>query len=471
MTLAQPPAAAPAPTPTAAPPPAQQPAPSGAVPQDTGPESQGGYRLRLRGPQGQITFSRDVGEIDRLIAQGYDVIRDDGSVAQITNFGGGRLIDNRPINTALTGQMTPEQQQALQEAGISTGGSGGSGSSTDEWNALVEEMGLAPIPSIDRIDLGDLPMMNPNWAPGFEGGYFNTTENVAQRIEDFYNEGGFPTAQAAQHNMGGIPQVNAQTPDSFAALEFLLSGQGFDPATMARMRAGAADDIAGQARAQRGSGRLMAEQAGLAGSPAAMAIEAQANRRQGDATTRAMNDLEVANARQGMQNLTTGAGMEMSRQMSASQQANLVALQNASNILQAMSQNVANSQQTNMANFAGEQDRRMEQAGRQSDVLAQAGNQFNSATLGRQIGADRDNTNNQIDWRLNQAQLDRDRDRFNAGNQMQRYGWDSSNMINLANNTQANAFYNSGNQLALNRNSNSRWGDTFDDIATGVAGA
>lgn len=84
----------------------------------------GGFRLPLRGPNGDWKYSRDVGEIDSLIKQGYVVYRrggsGDGTPANVeTNWNntGGTLIDGLPLNTVLTGTITDDQRRALLASG------------------------------------------------------------------------------------------------------------------------------------------------------------------------------------------------------------------------------------------------------------------------------------------------------------------------------------------------------------------
>ena len=80
----------------------------------------GGFRLRLWSPQAGYRFSRNIGEIDQLIAAGHKVIRDDGAEALVDRNWqgtGGSTIDSLPVNTVLTGRIAPEQKRALQQAG------------------------------------------------------------------------------------------------------------------------------------------------------------------------------------------------------------------------------------------------------------------------------------------------------------------------------------------------------------------
>ena len=228
---------------------------------------------------------------------------------------------------------------------------------------------------------------------------------------DYYGPEGFPP----RRQFGGIPQPRAQTPQQFEALQFLLSGQGYDPATMARMRAGATDAAAMAGRSQAGTARLMGQQSGLAGSPAALALEAGARRRQGDVTTRALNEIEIANAMQGMQNLQTGAGMELNRQTAGASMANQMALANASNILSGMQQNVANQQQTNLFNIGNRMGQQMTQAGQQAQLYGTGAQNWNQAQTQRANQAAFFNPGQQMARDFTQAELDRQEKMAEAG--------------------------------------------------------
>jgi hypothetical protein len=250
------------------------------------------------------------------------------------------------------------------------------------------------------------------------------TPQTSALINDLMQQGfvsqGITDAPAVQaQGYGGIPQPTAQTPQQFEALQFLLSGQGFDPATMSRMRARATDAAAMAGRSGAGTARLLGQQAGLAGSPAAMALEAGVRRQQGDATTRALNEIEIANAMQGMQNRVTGAGMELNRQTSGAAMANQMALSNASNILSGMQQNVANVQQTHMTNIGNVVGQGMTRAGQQTGLYGQGSQAYNQAALGLAGQAPFFNAANQNAWSARQAELDRERALANAGFQRQ----------------------------------------------------
>lgn len=90
----------------------------GTIPQDNQPGNNGGFRIRMRGPNGQWVFSRDHSWIAHALQNGWEAVGDDGGKLNATSFGGGWLIDGVPINAALTGEMTQEQADALRAGGL-----------------------------------------------------------------------------------------------------------------------------------------------------------------------------------------------------------------------------------------------------------------------------------------------------------------------------------------------------------------
>lgn len=282
---------------------------------------------------------------------------------------------------------------------------------------------LSNIPQTPQINLGTMPTNSTTFGSDVLGQYGANTSATGQQIAGAYG-GQFPTMQAAQLDLSQLPQLTPTLANQSSALQFLLSGQGYDPATLAAMNAGVTDNAANAGLSARSSDRIAAEQAGIAGSPAAMALESNANRDQAASTQQGLNQVQIQNAQQGMQNLTAGAGLENSRQLTNSQMANTMALQSAQNIIQGMNQNVANTQAANSTNFQGQQQKAMGSAQDQSNFAANQGSALNSAVLGKASNADTQNTNNANAWALNQANLDQNNNQFNVNTGENR--WKSS---------------------------------------------
>ena len=111
------------------------------------------FQLRMKGPgPNDWKFSNDVAEIDKLLNEGWQPIGDEGNVLNVESFNGGTLIDGLPINTVLTGLMSPAQRTALINGG--------------KWNPEWEPGGNLPI----RIDENALNGSTGNTPPPTTGG-------------------------------------------------------------------------------------------------------------------------------------------------------------------------------------------------------------------------------------------------------------------------------------------------------------
>ena len=304
--------------------------------------------------------------------------------------------------------------------------------------------GLSDIPEIGAIDLPETPNVSATFSPEINTRIWDVMNQTRSDIGSAY-QGDFPTMEAAQMDRGDIPQPSAMTPERFDQLDFLLSGQGFSPDVMARLRADTTEDISRMGAAQRGAGRIAAERAGLADSGAGLALENQANRNTANATSRAMNALEIENANRGLENLRMGAGMEMGRLTDTAAMKNQMAIENAARLFSGMQQNLANVQQRNLVNTQNQQDREMQRAGKQADFSANSGQQFNAAQLGRATEADTFNVGNRINRGLNQAQLNRQRDMFNVGTKENRYGQAFQGAMGLIGGANPAPYYNMAN--------------------------
>ena len=339
-----------------------------------------------------------------------------GQPSSATGFGG---LSGLQGDDGGSGPVDP-----ITAVGGSAGGGGGNGTDGN----FYEPLGLPPDSWFEtpQNNLGEMPEMNSGWQPGFEGNFFNTAENVRNRLGQIY-ESPLEQMNAAQINRGEVPQPNANPTDSFEQLQFLLSGQGFDPKTIAQMKANAGDTLASGNAARMSAGRMAAQRAGLGSSGISVALQDQAARDNAAGLNQANNQIDIQNAMQGIKNLTTGAGMELNRGQTNAQQANLMALQNAQMMFQAMQQNTANSQQANLTNTQNRVGQQMTSQNAQSNQMANAGNQFGQATLNQAANANQQNAANRYNWNLSQANLNQRNNEFNMGNRNTRY----NNALNI----------------------------------------
>lgn len=417
------------------------------------------------------------------------------------------------------------------------------------WSAMPQGMSSAPvtrvpntrggisydefdIPEIGDITLGDTPMISNTFSPEFAQQYGDFARGRAQDIGNYYN---FTTPQMQAAQIGRAPQaalstpeamqmyqaatpgavnpIQARTPEGFEALDFLLQGQGFDDATMSKMRGRAMDDSAQALASRLSRGKIAAQQAGLGpGSGAALALQDQAAKEGLAAQQRALYDLDIQNAMTGMENrrlgsqmelgrrtdaanmgnqvgmfnnqleqgrLTNAANMqnqvglanqqmEMNRRTDAASMANANALANAGMMLQTMSQNAQMQQQANQVNNQNQMGQQMQRASDQSQFTSSMGQNYGNAMTQRNIGADQQNAANQINQNNNQAQLDRQRDMFNVGTGENRYGMGLNAHMQLIGNSNPSGYAQSGAQLGSNYQPNMTGANALQNVGNGL---
>lgn len=328
-------------------------------------------------------------------------------------------------------------------------------------------------------------------------------------------EGDWGQMDPAQMDLQSIPQTTAQTPGSSAALDFLLSGQGFDEATMARLRAQMIDESAKQGAIQTSRGKIAAQQAGLSGSGADMALQAQAARDAAAAQTKGSNNLMIQNAVQGLENQRIGAPLDLQRQTNSANMQNQMALENAAKLFSGMQQNVQNVQQASGTNTQNQQQQKMAGAGYQADTEAQnaqnkmtqnmagagykagtesqnaqnqqqqqmagagytadiasqnAANQMTQkmAGAGYAANAESQNATNQINQGLNQAQMNRQQDQFNVGTNENRYGQSMNAMNSLIGGTNPTSLYQSAAGMTSQYNPNLIGANAYSNLGTSL---
>lgn len=348
-------------------------------------------------------------------------------------------------NTQPAGAMQTQQQTAQIDPSLNTDGSGGG----IDYSQL-----LGDIPQIGQIDLPNNPQIDPLYSQDFNKNWQNMVSGQANNLAQYYSP--------SQIDTSSIPQPGAQQVNSNPALDFLMSGQGYDPHTLSLMRGQATDSATRSAAGERGSARMLAQRAGLENSGAGLAVENQINRRLGDSVNNAQNQISINNAQTGMENLRQAAPMELQRGTTNAGMANQMALDNAARLFSGMQQNVANSQATGLA-----------RGNAQSGLVSNAASQYGAGSLDRANQADFTNNSNSINRNLNQANLNRGRDIFNTQVGENRYG----NALNILNsnatgaNTSANQLQTSGSNLSTATNPNLIPANTYSNLGTTLINA
>ena len=337
----------------------------------------------------------------------------------------------------------------------------------------------------DPTMIPGLDIEQPGTIPGQFNGAFTTGQmdfmnNLAGQVSNQYNQP-LPANPAAQINLGQLPQLQTQQYGGAQApvaqqygggpqptaqqlgisdeLRQLLSGQGLDPATLARMRAQATDQVSDTGRGQMSQARIALQQAGLQGSPAGLGIQADVSRQTASNQNSALNDILIQNALMGLQNqregvgqqtqiglANTGATNQMNAQNAANQtqvglsnmaqynagqqanadrstqvglsnmqQANQMALAQANMLFSGLQQNAGFQQQAGQNTFAAANDRTNAQANATSNVLGNLGSQWSAANLDRANTADTANVTNRMSWADANAAAERNRQLTNQG--------------------------------------------------------
>jgi len=313
---------------------------------------------------------------------------------------------------------------------------------------------------IGSVELGAPPQISEMFSPEMRAQYFDDMNQMTDRIGSEYNYA-TPQMEAAQMqlNQPGFQQSTQQQAIS-PELQRMLSGQGYNPAVFAQMRARAGEDVGQAGLTEMSQAKRALGQAGLAGSPAAAGIASDVARRSGDARTSAMRDIDISNAQTGMENARFGVGQQSQIGMNNMQQANQMAMQNANRMFSAMNQNAQNIQQANQFNTGNESQRRGNQAGATSEYLGQRGNAYGDASLNRAGQSAQTNAQNQMTTNMTNAQLERQRQQQNSQNLENR--WQTS-MGQIGNFSQPETFGQPGPQ-------SSPTGETLEDVG-GALGA
>lgn len=354
-----------------------------------------------------------------------------------------------PFNRSSIGQNPLISSSFIPSQSYGTPGGGG---------ITYDEFG---IPQINDITLPDTPLIPTTFDDDFQNSWNAYQNNALGNVGDFYNQGSWERMAPAEMDLSRIPQIQAQTPQSNRALDFLLSGQGFGDDIMSLLRGQATDALTRSAVSERAGAKMAAQRAGLQDSGAGVAMEGQVNRRLSDNVANAQNRLSIENADRGLENLRLGAPMELGRSTNAAQMANQAALQNAANVFSGMQQNVQNAQQASGMNAQNQNSREMARAGAQTGLQGQMANQWGGGAIQNYQNSQSQNASNQINRGLNQAQLTRQRDLTNVNTGENRFGQGLNAVVSLVNGSSPGGLAAAGANAANNYKPNLIPSDTL----------
>lgn len=330
------------------------------------------------------------------------------AVATPNYFQTAQQVPGFSMPTADQGALNPSFGQANSTAVLGTP-TQAPGTNTAGLIPQLDELGneFGP-PIIPEMNLPGVPQMSPYIDQGVRDQFTGMMNTIAGQAGDQYNYTP-ATFNTAQMDTSKVPQPSATTMNISPEVQRMLSGQGFNPATLAQMKASAIENAAGAGRNELSQSKIAMEQAGLSGSPAGAAIQGDVARREGIAQSSALRDVDIQNALAGLQNFQLGVGYQQQTGLSNMQAANQMALENANRLFSAMNANLANQQQAANATFGAETNRQQAQAGTKADFLTQQGGALNAASLGNALNANQTNTANLFNRQSDQAQLDRQR--------------------------------------------------------------
>jgi len=284
----------------------------------------------------------------------------------------------------------------LQEAGSASTG----GSATPWQDMTGAEYDLGPRPgaampfTLPGVQLDDPPMLNTDPAQ-----FQDFTDMIGGKIGGFYDYD-TPMAETALNN--GAPQAATSQFATSPELQRMLSGEGFSPQTLALMNTQAKEAPAFAGRQQMGQMKRILGESGISG-PASAAYMGDIARNTGYQQGANLQNVALQNAQEGSNNLKFGIGQQSTIGMTNMQQANMMALQNANMMFQALRDNQNAQNSMNQFNTGNQVNQAQQKAGAQAGYTAGAANmqqnqantnQFENAN--KQFGAQMFNKQN--DW-------------------------------------------------------------------------
>jgi hypothetical protein len=242
------------------------------------------------------------------------------------------------------------------------------------WDQIAGAYGLGAPPAVGMpsvmpgVSIGAPPMLSTDMNA------FNDYMNqINGQIGGAY---GFdtPYAQTSLIDRGAVPQVEAQQYGTSAELQKLLSGQGYDPAILAKMKGNAIDQTSQAGLQQMSQMKRILGESGIRGGAEA-AVRGNVARDVGRQQGEALNSIDVGNANLANQNFTTGVNLQTQIGMGNMQQANMMALENANKIFEALRSNQTAQNSMNQFNTGNKFQQQMTRAGAQAGFLGQQGSQ------------------------------------------------------------------------------------------------
>lgn len=282
--------------------------------------------------------------------------------------------------------------------------------SASGWDDIAGAYGLGAPPAIGMpaslpgVQLGPPPML-PTDMSAFDN-YMNQIYGQIGGAYDFNT----PFAETNLLDPSQVPNVNAQQMGESDELKRLLSGEGYSPEILARMKASAIENPAIAGLQQMGQMKRALGEAGNFGGSAA-ALRGEVARETGRQQGENLNRVEVGNADLANKNFLSGVGFQTQIGMSNMEMANQMALQNANRMFAALQANQNASNAMNQFNTGNKFNQQMSKANAGAGFLGQQGaqgqqyrqqNEFENANKNFQT----QQMNAGYDWERQKAQWD-----------------------------------------------------------------
>lgn len=295
----------------------------------------------------------------------------------------------------------------------------------DPWAHIADAYGLGAPPAqgmpavMPGVQIGNAPQVDAN---AQDQAFQKTTGDINSKIGDAYNYQ-TPQAQTSLINKGDIQQPGAQQVQQSDQLMKMASGQGYDPAVLAKMKANATQTAATAGTQQMGQMKRLLGQSGVRGNANA-AVQGDIVRQTGQAQGNALNNIDINDAGVGNENAKFGVGQQTQIAQGNMQEANSMALSNANRMFQGLQANQNASNQGSQFNTGLQAQQQQQRAGQQGSFLGQQGQQQNDQRF--QTG--QQNANMNFQRQNDQAGLNWDKQKSQWQELNNRYG-QSTNVL------------------------------------------
>lgn len=274
----------------------------------------------------------------------------------------------------------------------------------DPWAYIANAYGLGAPPAqgmpatLPGVQVGNAPQVDTS-----NQDFLQLMNQINGQIGGAY---GYQTPQmsASLMDQGAVPHPEAKQYGGSDELQRMLSGEGYSPEMLTRMRATATQQPAQAGLQQMSQMKRMLGEAGIHGG-AEVALRGEVARQTGQAQGQALRDVDLQNANVGIENQRFGVGQQTSIGMGNMQAANQMAMQNSQMLFQALRDNQNAQNSATQLNTQLSANQQLAGANAQGNFLGQQGAQ------GQQQRNDNLNANANRQWDASKMQTGMDWDK------------------------------------------------------------